>query len=221
LTLVLAGILAVVVAGGSPASAAVGGAGIEGLAADRATGIGPGAAARRGARHVGGIERLAVERLAGLARLDAGAARHRAGIEGLAADRATGIGPGAAARHVEERGTSPASSASRFQNRKYAKAERLAVPHSDPGAGKDPRRRPSFQPASARRGGTARRGARHVAGIERLAVERLAGLAGLDPGAARHQAGPGDRRQARADIAPIVTPSRPTVSVSTKIDALL
>jgi len=42
-----------------------------------------------------------VERLAGLAGLDAGAARHRGGIEGLAADRATGIGPGAAARRIE------------------------------------------------------------------------------------------------------------------------
>jgi len=62
---------------------------VEGLAADRATGIGPGAAARHG------IERFAVERLAGLAGLDAGAARHHAGIEGLAADHATGIGPGA------------------------------------------------------------------------------------------------------------------------------
>jgi hypothetical protein len=40
-----------------------------------------------------------VERLAGLAGLDAGAARHRGGIEGLAAERATGIGPGAAARY--------------------------------------------------------------------------------------------------------------------------
>jgi len=29
----------------------------------------------------------------------------------------------------------------------------------------------------------------HVAGIERLAVERLAGLAGLDAGAASHHAG--------------------------------
>ena len=64
----------------------------ERLAADRATGIGPGAAAaRRGARYVGGIERLAGESLAGL---DPGAARHRAGIKGLAADRATGVGPG-------------------------------------------------------------------------------------------------------------------------------
>jgi hypothetical protein len=52
---------------------------VEGLAADRATGIGPGAAAaRRGARHVAGIERLAVERLAGLGPC---AARHRAGIK--------------------------------------------------------------------------------------------------------------------------------------------
>jgi len=34
-------------------------------------------------------------------------------MEGLAADRATGIGPGAAAWHVEGRGTSPASSALR------------------------------------------------------------------------------------------------------------
>jgi len=93
-----------------------------------------------------------VERRAGVARLDAGAARPRAPIkglaadratgigpgaparrvEGLAADRATGIGPGAAARHVEGRGTSAASSALRF------------------------------------------------------AVERLAELAGLDAGAARH-----------------------------------
>jgi hypothetical protein len=52
-----------------------------------------------------------VERLAGL---DPGAARHRGGIERLAADRATGIGPGAAARHVEGHGTSPASRASRL-----------------------------------------------------------------------------------------------------------
>jgi hypothetical protein len=52
---------------------------VESLAADRATGIGPGAAAaRRGARRVGGIERRAVERLAGL---DPCAARHRAGIK--------------------------------------------------------------------------------------------------------------------------------------------
>jgi hypothetical protein len=51
--------------------------------------------------HVGGIERLAVERLARLAWLDAGAARHRAGIKSVAADRATGIGPGAASRRVE------------------------------------------------------------------------------------------------------------------------
>jgi hypothetical protein len=48
-----------------------------------------------------------VERLAGLARLDPGAARHRADIEGVAADRATGIGPGAAARHVEGSGIRP------------------------------------------------------------------------------------------------------------------
>jgi len=65
--------------------------------------------ARQGARHVAGIEQLAVERLAGL---DPGAARHRAGIEGVAADRATGIGPDAAARNVEGRGTSPALSGS-------------------------------------------------------------------------------------------------------------
>jgi hypothetical protein len=39
-------------------------------------------------RHVAGIQRLAVERLAGLVGLDAGAARHHAGIKGLAADRA-------------------------------------------------------------------------------------------------------------------------------------
>jgi hypothetical protein len=42
-----------------------------------------------------------VERLAGLARLDLGAACHRATIKGFAADRNTGIGPGAAARRVE------------------------------------------------------------------------------------------------------------------------
>jgi hypothetical protein len=54
-----------------------------------------------GRRHVARIERLAAERLAGLARLDPGAARHRAGIERLAADHPTGIGPGAAAIHVE------------------------------------------------------------------------------------------------------------------------
>jgi hypothetical protein len=46
---------------------------------------------RRAGRHVGGIKRLAVERIAGLAGLDPCAARHRAGIEGHAADCATGI----------------------------------------------------------------------------------------------------------------------------------
>jgi hypothetical protein len=54
------------------------------------------------------IQRLAAERRAGCAGLDLGAARDRGGIEGLAADRTTGIGPGAAARHVEGRDTSPA-----------------------------------------------------------------------------------------------------------------
>jgi len=49
-------------------------------------------------RHVGGIEGLAAERLAGLAGLDPGAARHRAGIDGLAVDRTAGNGPGAAAQ---------------------------------------------------------------------------------------------------------------------------
>jgi hypothetical protein len=44
-------------------------------------------------------------------------------------------------------------------------------------------------PVSVRRSGGARRGARHVAAsIERLA-ERLAGLAGLDPGCARPRGG--------------------------------
>jgi hypothetical protein len=40
---------------------------VEGFAAERATGIGPGAAARHVEGHVAGIERLAGERLAGLA----------------------------------------------------------------------------------------------------------------------------------------------------------
>jgi hypothetical protein len=57
------------------------------------------------------ITPLIAERLAGL---DPGAARPRAGIKGLAADRTTGNGPGAAARHVEGRGTSPASSGARW-----------------------------------------------------------------------------------------------------------
>jgi hypothetical protein len=50
---------------------------------------------------VGAIERLAVERLAGLARLDPAPLATVPAVEGLAAERATGIGPGAAARHVE------------------------------------------------------------------------------------------------------------------------
>jgi hypothetical protein len=49
--------------------------------------MGSNGTARRGVWHLGGIQRLAGERLAGL---DPGAASHRAGIEGLAADRATG-----------------------------------------------------------------------------------------------------------------------------------
>ena len=36
------------------------------------------------------------------------------GTKGRAADRITGVGAGAAARHVKGRGTSPASSGSRF-----------------------------------------------------------------------------------------------------------
>jgi hypothetical protein len=48
-----------------------------------------------------------------IAGLDPGTARHRGGIGGLAADRATGIGPGAAAGHVEGRGTPLASIGSR------------------------------------------------------------------------------------------------------------
>jgi hypothetical protein len=47
------------------------------------------------------ITPLTAERLAGLTRLDAGAARHRAGIEGLAAERPTGNGPGTAAPRIE------------------------------------------------------------------------------------------------------------------------
>jgi hypothetical protein len=66
----------------------------------RATGITPGAAAGH-VKGCGTSAASAVERLAGLARLDLGAACHRAGIEGLAADRATGNGHGAAARRVE------------------------------------------------------------------------------------------------------------------------
>jgi hypothetical protein len=49
-----------------------------------------------------------------IAGLGAGAARHHAGTKGRAADRITGVGAGAAARHVKGRGTSPASSGSRF-----------------------------------------------------------------------------------------------------------
>jgi hypothetical protein len=48
---------------------------------------------------------------------------NNAGIEGLAADRASGNGRAAAARHVEGRRTSAASSASRF-------AEWIASPGS-------------------------------------------------------------------------------------------
>jgi len=94
--------------------------------------------------------------------------------EGLAAERTTGIGLGAAARHVKWRGTSPASSASRFT------AERLAgLAGLDHGA------------ARHRAGSRGRRGrARHRhqsrrSGMEwhqaatRVAVERPAGLAGL------------------------------------------
>src|ERR1700756_5792527 len=47
---------------------------------------------------------------------------------------------------------------------------------------------PLRSPPRTRRGG-ARRGARHFAGIERLAVERPAGPAWLDLGAGRHRAG--------------------------------
>jgi hypothetical protein len=61
-----------------------------------------GGTAGRGARHVAAIERLAVERLAGLAGLDAGAARHRVRIEDLAADRATGPRSWPAVRHVAD-----------------------------------------------------------------------------------------------------------------------
>jgi hypothetical protein len=75
--------------------------------------------------HVG-IERLAVERLAGLAGLDPGAARHRAVIRGA-------------------------------------------------------RGRSHHRHRSRRSGGTARRGVRHVAGIERLAAERRAASPGLIP----------------------------------------
>jgi hypothetical protein len=39
------------------------------------------------AQHVAGIERLAVDRLAGLAVAEHGTARHRVGIDGLAAER--------------------------------------------------------------------------------------------------------------------------------------
>jgi hypothetical protein len=53
-----------------------------------------------------------LERLAGLARLDADAARPRAGIEGVAAESTPGIGSGGG--HGTSRGASPASSASRF-----------------------------------------------------------------------------------------------------------
>jgi hypothetical protein len=49
-------------------------------------------------------------------------------FEGLAAERATGIGPGAAARHVEGRGTSPASSASRVAVERLAGLPGLARP---------------------------------------------------------------------------------------------
>jgi hypothetical protein len=110
-------------------------AAVDGFAADRTTGIGPAAA---GAWHVASIKRRAVERLAGL---DAGAALHHAGIEGLAADRATGNGPSAAARHVEGRGTSPASSGSR----------RSASPGSP--AGLTPRWRPPDRGGSCCVGG--------------------------------------------------------------------
>jgi hypothetical protein len=75
--------------------------------------VAQGHATARGAARFAGMERLAVERRAGLAGLDAGGARHHAGIEGLAAEHATGNGPGAAAPHVEGRGTSAASSGSR------------------------------------------------------------------------------------------------------------
>jgi hypothetical protein len=132
--------------------------GIEGLAAERTTGITPGAAARhvegRGTSPASTASRFAVERLAGL---DPGAARHRAGIEGLAADRTTGIGSGAAAREG---------------------IERLA-PRGGALAGLEGSRGRSRHRQRCRRSGTARRGAWHVASIERLAVERSAGFAGL------------------------------------------
>jgi hypothetical protein len=81
-------------------------------------------AARRRTRH--GIERLAfaVERLAGLAGLDPGAARHRAGIEGLAAERTTGIGPGAA--HGASRASRPIAGLDAGAARHRAGIERLA-----------------------------------------------------------------------------------------------
>jgi len=64
--------------------------GIKGVAADRTTGIGGGAAARH------------LEGLTAIAGLDARAARHHASVEGLAADRAIGIDP--CERHGVSRG---------------------------------------------------------------------------------------------------------------------
>jgi hypothetical protein len=63
-------------------------------------------------RHADGIERLAVERLAGLARLDAGAARPRAGIEASRPSAPPALVR--AHRHGTSSGTSPASSASQW-----------------------------------------------------------------------------------------------------------
>jgi hypothetical protein len=125
-----------------------------GCASSARYGIGPGAAARhvegRGTSPASSASRVAGG-LAGLAGLDLGAARHRAGIEGLAAERSTGIGPGAAARRVEGRGTSPASSGRTDKWRPSdptsahwydaARLERLMAAHiaRDQDRGRDPR----------------------------------------------------------------------------------
>jgi hypothetical protein len=98
----------------------------SGLAVDRATGNGPGAAGTHVEGHVAGIERLAAERPAGLA-----------GLDPLAADRTTGITPGAPARL---RGLVPAWRLPRPLHRAASGAVRPGNPLLALAAGCDDRR---------------------------------------------------------------------------------
>jgi hypothetical protein len=69
---------------------------IEGVAADRTTGIGSrrSGTACRGARHVAGIKRLAVKLWPGSPGLMLAPLATVPAVEDLAADRAPGLGPG-------------------------------------------------------------------------------------------------------------------------------